>query len=212
MTPYTTIPSHGFLLVLSGPSGAGKGTLVHRILPQFPQLELSVSATTRKPRPGETYGKDYLFMSEESFQGQIERDGFLEWAEVHGHFYGTPRQQVLDRLAAGRIVLLEIDTQGAQNVMATRPAELVSIFVTPSTGSALRERLIGRGTETPEDLAIRLGNAIKEAEAIPHFEYLVINDHLEGAVLDLSSIIRAELQRVRRFTGTLHLAATLETV
>lgn len=188
----------GMLLVISGPSGAGKGTLYGRVLAADPDMTFSVSYTTRAPRPGEVDGKDYRFVSEEEFVTMLERDGFLEHAGVHGHFYGTPRQPVLDALEAGRSVMLDIDPQGALQVMEKMP-DCVSVFILPPSFSELRRRLEGRGTETPEEIERRLGNARGEVLLKDKYQYLVVNDDLEAAYKTLQGIVDAEKQRSTRY-------------
>ncbi len=191
----------GMLLVISGPSGAGKGTLYGRVLAADPDMTFSVSYTTRAPRPGEVDGKDYRFVSEEEFVTMLERDGFLEHAGVHGHFYGTPRQPVLDALEAGRSVMLDIDPQGALQVMKKMP-DCVSVFILPPSFSELRRRLEGRGTETPEEIERRLGNARGEVLLKDKYQYLVVNDDLETAYRTLQGIVDAEKQRSCRYFPT----------
>ena len=188
----------GMLLVISGPSGAGKGTLYGRVLAADESMTFSVSYATRSPRPGEVDGKDYHFVSEETFQRMVEADGFLEYAAVHGHHYGTPRQPVLDALEAGRSVMLDIDPQGALQVMEKMP-ECVSVFILPPSFSELRRRLEGRGTETQEEIERRLRNARGEVALMDRYQYLVINDQVEEATRTLQGIIDAEKQKSCRF-------------
>ena len=188
----------GMLLVISGPSGAGKGTLYNRVLAADPTITFSVSYTTRGPRPGEVDGKDYCFVTEEQFRQMLDRDGFLEHADVHGHLYGTPRQPVLDALEAGRSVMLDIDPQGALQVMEKMP-DCVSVFILPPSFAELRRRLTGRGTEKPEEIERRLRNARGEVALMNKYQYLVINDDLEEAYRTLQGIVDAEKQRSCRF-------------
>ena len=188
----------GMLLVISGPSGAGKGTLYNRVLAADPTFTFSVSYTTRGPRPGEVDGKDYCFVTEEQFRQMLERDGFLEHAEVHGQLYGTPRQPVLDALEAGRSVMLDIDPQGALQVMDKMP-DCVSVFILPPSFAELRRRLTGRGTEKPEEVERRLHNARGEVKLMGKYQYLVVNDDLEVAYRTLQGIVDAEKQRSSRF-------------
>lgn len=189
------------LFVISGPSGAGKGTICKRILEEL-DIELSVSMTTRKPREGEICGVSYHFVSREEFQQRIEDDGFFEYAQVYGQFYGTPKQMVMERLAQGRDVLLEIDTQGALNVKKVYP-EGIAIFLLPPSLSELKKRLVGRGTESPEAIQRRLGEALKEISCMEQYDYCVVNDDLEDAVNQVTAIIKAEHYRVSR--GAAHL-------
>ena len=188
----------GMLLVISGPSGAGKGTLYNRVLAADPTITFSVSYTTRGPRPGEVDGKDYCFVTEAEFRQMLERDGFLEHADVHGHMYGTPRQPVLDALEAGRSVMLDIDPQGALQVMEKMP-DCVSVFILPPSFKELRRRLTGRGTEKPEEIERRLHNARGEVKLMGKYQYLVVNDDLEVAYRTLQGIVDAEKQRSSRF-------------
>ena len=188
----------GMLLVISGPSGAGKGTLYNRVLAADPTFTFSVSYTTRGPRPGEVDGKDYCFVTEEQFRQMLDRDGFLEHAEVHGHLYGTPRQPVLDALEAGRSVMLDIDPQGALQVMDKLP-DCVSVFILPPSFAELRRRLTGRGTEKPEEIERRLRNARGEVKLMGKYQYLVVNDDLEVAYRTLQGIVDAEKQRSSRY-------------
>ena len=188
----------GMLLVISGPSGAGKGTLYNRVLAADPTITFSVSYTTRGPRPGEVDGKDYCFVTEEQFRQMLDRDGFLEHADVHGHLYGTPRQPALDALEAGRSVMLDIDPQGALQVMEKMP-DCVSVFILPPSFAELRRRLTGRGTEKPEEIERRLRNARGEVKLMGKYQYLVVNDDLEVAYRTLQGIVDAEKQRSSRF-------------
>lgn len=186
----------GLLFVISGPSGAGKGTVCKRILEEL-DIDLSVSMTTRKPREGEIHGVSYYFVSQDEFRERIEADGFFEYAQVYDNFYGTPKQMVMEQLAKGRDVLLEIDTQGALNVKAAYP-DGVAIFLLPPSLPELRRRLIGRGTETPEAVERRLSETRKEISCMTEYDYCVVNDDLEEAVDRVVSIIKAEHSRVAR--------------
>lgn len=188
----------GLLFVISGPSGAGKGTVCERILEEL-EIQLSISMTTRKPRQGEVHGVSYYFVSHEEFQERVKADGFLEYAQVYDNFYGTPKQMVMEQLSKGQDVLLEIDTQGALNVKAAYP-EAVAIFLLPPSPAELRRRLTGRGTETPEAVERRLGETRREIACMTKYDYCVINDDLEEAVERVVSIIKAEHSRVSRGT------------
>ena len=181
----------GMLLVISGPSGTGKGTLIKRLMEEDPSLVFSVSATTRAPRPGEIDGVHYHFVTNDQYDELIAQEAFVEYATVHGHRYGTLRSEVYERLQRGENVVLDIDVQGALNVIASEK-EKVSIFILPPSMKELRERLTGRGTETVEAVERRLHNAIWEISQKDKYEYKVINDDLEGCVRTLQAIIEAE--------------------
>ena len=184
----------GKLFILSGPSGAGKGTICKALLAEA-DLELSVSMTTRNPRTGETEGESYYFVSKEEFLRKIDASGFLEYAEVYGNFYGTPKQPVIDKLSAGTDVILEIDMQGALKVKENYP-DGVFIFILPPSMSELRKRLTGRGTETAEAIEMRLGETLKELSYIDKYDYCVVNGQLEEAVTRVKAIVTAEHSRV----------------
>ncbi len=186
------------LIVISGPSGVGKGTIFNRLLDNDPSLTFSVSVTTRAPRPGETEGVDYFFISDEEYQKLVDEDAFLEHADVHGHRYGTLKSQVLDRMEKGLNVVLDIDPQGARQVMEKRP-DCVSIFLLPPSVDKLRERLYNRNTETPEVIERRVNNARAEIAQMHMYQYAVVNDDLELAYDQVSAIITAEKQRTTRF-------------
>jgi len=166
------------LVVLSGPSGVGKSTVIQRLRSERPEVWLSVSATTRAPRPGETDGVEYFFVSPEGFDALVASGGMLEWAEFAGHRYGTPRGPVEERLAAGLPVLLEIELQGARQVRAAMPAALL-VFLAPPTWDDLVSRLVGRGTETPDVIERRLATARVELAAQSEFDVVLVNDDLE---------------------------------
>ncbi len=190
--------TEGILLVLSAPSGCGKTTILKRVMANISGLVFSISHTTRQPRPGEEDGRDYHFVSEEQFKAIRDQQpsGFLEWAEVHGNFYGTSRRDVESRLSQGLDVVLDIDIQGAEQVR--RNAEPVTVFIAPPSLVELERRLRGRGTESPESLAVRLGNTEKEMRAAGAYNYLIVNDKLKQAVLELQAILLAERCRQRR--------------
>lgn len=177
------------LFVVSGPSGAGKGTLVARVREQLPDLGLTVSATTREPRPGEVDGVSYFFLSPEDFKQRVDAGAFVEWAEVHGHCYGTLVSEVERNHAAGASCILEIDVQGALQVRERFP-EAILIFIKPPSMAVLRERLMGRGTECPEDLELRMGNAEQELALADRYDRVVVNDDLDRATEELIDIIR----------------------
>ena len=187
----------GILFVISSTSGGGKGTLIRCLLDTVPGVSYSVSWTTRAPRPGELDGVNYHFVSTEEFHRMRERGGFLEWAIVHGNFYGTARSVVEQELNEGHDIVLEIDVQGAAVVRDTLKP-VVSIFILPPSYEVLRSRLEKRMTERPEELVVRLGNARGEVEQYKHFDYLVLNDEVERAALLLASIVYAERARRER--------------
>jgi guanylate kinase len=184
--------SVGKLYIVSGPSGAGKGTLVRAILGRVPDIWLSVSATTRRPRPGEEEGKHYIFLSTEDFDDLVEHDGLLEWADVHGNRYGTPRAPVEKAIAQGKRAVLEIDPQGAFQVKKRMP-ESKLIFITPPAFEDLRDRLQGRGSETESEIERRLGDANSEMEFADTYDFVVINDDVRKAADELAAIIEGEL-------------------
>lgn len=181
----------GMLLVISGPSGTGKGTLIKRLMEEDKNLVFSVSATTRAPRPGEIDGVHYHFVTDAKYDELVAQDAFVEYATVHANRYGTLRSEVYERLERGENVVLDIDVQGALNVIASEK-EKVSIFILPPSMKVLRERLTGRGTETEEAVERRLHNAIWEISQKDNYEYKVINDDLEDCVRTLQAIIEAE--------------------
>ncbi len=189
--------SKGFLLIISGPAGTGKGTVCKELLKRNNDIVFSVSATTRQPRVGEIDGVNYYFVTEEKFKSMIENDEFLEYAYVHTNYYGTPKKFVLDQIEKGEIVLLEIDVQGAMQIKKNYP-EAVFIFLLPPTMEELKNRIIKRGTETEEDINRRYENAFKELDFVDNYDYFVINDVLEDAVSDVEAIIRAEKLKVKR--------------
>ncbi|HEX6124666.1 MAG TPA: guanylate kinase [Pyrinomonadaceae bacterium] len=187
----------GNLIIISSPSGGGKGTLIREILNMVPQLAYSVSLTTRAPRSGEEEGKHYHFVSKEEFEAYKEKGGFLEFAEVHGNFYGTSKEQI-DRLTeAGMDVVLEIDVQGAASVLEA-VSEAVSIFILPPSFEVLQARLTARATEDRKDLELRLTNSFSEVLQYSLFTYVVVNDELSSASRKLAAIILAERQRPHR--------------
>ena len=185
----------GKLFVLSGPSGAGKGTICKKLLEETEKLELSVSMTTRSPRPGEVEGISYFFTEKEKFEEHIRCGKLLEHAQVYGNYYGTPRAPVLEKLAAGIDVILEIDMQGALKVKESYP-DGVFIFILPPSMSELRKRLTGRGTETAEAIELRLGETLKELSYIEKYDYCVVNGVLEEAVARVKAIVVAEHSKV----------------
>ena len=183
--------SVGKLYIVSGPSGAGKGTLVRAILDRVPDIWLSVSATTRSPRPGEEEGRHYLFLSAEDFDDLVEDDGLLEWADVHGNRYGTPRAPVEKAIAQGKRAVLEIDPQGAFQVKERLPGSVL-IFITPPSFTDLKDRLEGRGSETESEIERRLGDAHSEMKFAKTYDFVVINDDVRRAADELAAIIEGE--------------------
>ena len=188
----------GNLIIISSPSGGGKGTLIKEILKTVPNIGYSVSYTTRPMRDGEENGRDYFFVSRAEFSGLIEKEEFLEFAEVHGNLYGTSINSVQQEIGNGNDVILEIDVQGAESIRRKMP-EAVGIFILPPSFEVLRNRLIARATEKRKDLSLRLRNSINEVRQYEYFDYVVINDDVAKATGDLQNIILAErLKRVRQ--------------
>lgn len=187
----------GFLLVLSGPSGAGKGTLVERLVALRSECVFSISATTRPRRPAEQEGVQYEFVTREEFERRRSAGLFLEWARVHEHLYATPTRFVDEGVKAGRVVVLDVDVQGGASVRRARP-DAVSVFIYPPSIDALRQRLLKRNSETHETVELRLRNAPAELAQYREYDYLVMNDDLELAVTRLVAIVDAERARVRR--------------
>lgn len=184
----------GNLIIISSPSGGGKGTLIKEVMESVPDVGYSVSYTTRRPRSGEEHGRHYYFVSSAEFQNQIASDGFLEYAEVHGNMYGTSREQTERMTAEGKDVILEIDVQGADAVMAKVP-DAVSIFILPPSFEVLKARLTTRATEGSEELALRLRNSYGEVIQYSKFKYVIVNDEVMSAARNLGAIIQAERQR-----------------
>lgn len=187
----------GILVVVSGFSGAGKGTVMKRLMEKYDGYALSVSATTRKPRPGEEDGREYFFRTRDEFEKLIEEDALLEYAQYVENYYGTPRSYVEEQLQAGRNVILEIEIQGAMKIKEKIPEALL-VFVTPPTVEELERRLTGRGTETAQVIADRLARAGKEAEGMGQYDYILVNDTVEECVDHLHQIIVSEHSRVSR--------------
>ncbi len=185
------------VLVVSAPSGGGKHAVLSQVRKRDASLGYVVSATTRRPRPGERGGVDYRFLTKEAFQTQIEAGAFAEWAEVHGNYYGTPLADLQESMAAGRDTVLEIDVQGMRQIKQTR-LEPVTAFIMPPSLEILRERLERRGADEPSEMSLRLANAREEMAAWPEFDYVIVNDMLAEAVADLEAIIRAERRRTVR--------------
>ena len=187
----------GILFIVSAPSGAGKTTLIKKLLKIFPEIALSVSCTTRSRRPRERPGRDYHFVSEKRFAAVRARKGFAEWARVHGALYGTPRAPLERAMRRGRDMLLDIDVQGARKIKRLYP-DAVSVFVMPPSWRVLEERLAGRGTDGRGTIRRRLENARREIREIVRYDYVVVNSDLAAAVESAKAIVTAERQRVSR--------------
>ena len=187
----------GILTVLSGFSGAGKGTAMKRLMEKYDDYALSISATTRNPREGEVDGREYFFKATEEFEKMIAQDELIEYARYVNHYYGTPRSYVEEQLENGKDVILEIEIQGALKVKEKFPDTLL-VFITPPSAKELRRRLIGRGTESMEVIEQRLARAKDEAEGIDDYDCLIVNDDLESCVDELHSVIQNEKKKVAR--------------
>ena len=203
--------SEGVLTVVSGFSGAGKGTVMKRLIQKYDDYALSISVTTRNPREGERDGIEYFFKTKEEVEAMIENDEFLEYARYVDNYYGTPRFYVEEILAKGKNVFLEIEIQGAMQIKA-KNQEAVLVFVTPPSFEELRNRLIGRGTETADVIESRLKRASEEAEGMPSYDYILVNDQVEDCVDRLHQIIlseRAKTQRNEEFINTIQQEARI---
>lgn len=203
--------SKGVLTVVSGFSGAGKGTVMKRLIQKYDDYALSISVTTRKPREGERDGIEYFFKTKEEVETMIKNDEFLEYARYVDNYYGTPRFYVEEMLAKGKNVILEIEIQGAMQIKAKNP-EAVLVFVTPPSFEELRNRLVGRGTETADVIESRLRRASEEAEGMPSYDYILVNDQVEDCVDRLHQIIlseRAKAQRNEEFINTIRQEARI---
>lgn len=188
----------GILVVVSGFSGAGKGTIMKRLLEDYSDsYALSISATTRSPRPGERHGREYFFVSKEEFEEMVEEDALIEYARYVNNYYGTPKDYVFRELEAGRDVILEIEIQGALKVKQAYPDTLL-LFVSPPSAGELKDRLMNRGTEDIAAIESRLNRAWQEAQGVENYDYFVINDDLEECVQEINNIIKNEHARVAR--------------
>ena len=195
------VQRRGLLLVMSSPSGAGKTTLSRRLLAADPMITMSVSVTTRAPRPGEVNGRDYHFITHEEFGRLRDRGDLLEYAEVFGNFYGTPRRPVTEALQAGRDVLFDIDWQGTQQLGAAMQDDVVRIFILPPSAEELRERLIGRAQDSASTVAKRMAKAADEISHWPEYDYVIVNDDIGKASVEIEAILTAERLRRRRQVG-----------
>ena len=189
--------SKGILVVVSGFSGSGKGTVMKRLMEKYDNYALSVSVTTRNPRPGEKDGEAYFFRTKEEFEQMIREDGLIEYAQYVENYYGTPRKYVEEQLSAGKDVILEIEIQGALKVKEKFPDTML-LFVSTPSAEILKERLVGRGTEDEATIYARLARAVQESEGIENYDYLVINDELSECVENVHALIRCEHNRVSR--------------
>ncbi|MDN5324975.1 MAG: guanylate kinase [Thermosipho sp. (in: thermotogales)] len=187
----------GTLFVVSGPSGVGKTSIINSVIKMLDNVVFSVSCTTRPPRPGEVDGVDYFFISKEKFLEMVNNSEFLEWAEVHGNFYGTPKDFVLKKIEEGKRIILDIDVQGALQVKRNFD-DAVFIFVAPPSYEVLKERLLKRGTEEPKALLKRLDNAKWELSKMIEFDYLIVNEDLVNSIQIMKSIIISETYRTKR--------------
>ena len=192
----------GLLLVVSGPSGAGKGTICKALLNKNDQIKLSVSATTRKPRNGEVHGVNYFFIEKEEFTKMIENCEFLEYAQIYDNFYGTPKAAIIECLEKGQDVILEIEMQGARQIKEVYP-EGVFIFVLPPSLEELKSRIVGRGTETQEEIEKRFSCAFEEINQIVNYDYFIVNEDIEKSVSDVEAIICAEKNKVTRYKNNI---------
>ncbi len=203
------IDRRGLMLVMSSPSGAGKSTLARNLLRDQPELSLSVSITTRERRGSEIDGKDYHFISQRDFEIMRDNGGLLEWAEVHGNYYGTPLEPVQKAMSEGRDMLFDIDWQGALQMFDTARADIVSIFILPPSMSELESRLVRRAEDASEVIAKRLKNSRTEMEHWSEYDYIIINDDLDKSFLEVKSILNAERLRKDRRIGLHEFVADL---
>ena len=187
----------GMIVVVSSPSGTGRTTIIERVLREDSRLRYSTSVTTRPQRPGEKEGKDYFFVSEKEFKQRIERGEFVEWAEVHGFMYATPRAPLVETVQQGGVIILDIDIQGAMQVKEKFP-HCVTIFVAPPSLESLEQRLRNRGTDSEELIKRKLQDALREMAKIPEYDYLIVNEDLDTAVRQLQAILEAERCRTKR--------------
>jgi guanylate kinase len=201
LASHTSPGRRGLLLVLSSPSGAGKTTLAKRVLSADVNIGISVSVTTRKPRPGEKEGIDYYFLDEAQFLERRDAGDLLEWAKVFGNFYGTPREPVEQSIASGCDLLFDIDWQGAQQLKEKLPQDLVRVFILPPSAHELEKRLRGRAQDPPEVVAMRMAEAAAEMSHWPEYDYVIVNGDLETSVAQLIAILTAERLKRERLIG-----------
>lgn len=188
----------GLLLVISGPSGAGKGTICKDLVKKNSSINLSVSATTRSPREGEVEGVNYFFKTKDEFLKMVDEGGFLEYASIYDNYYGTPKEAILSKINAGEDVILEIEMQGAMQVKKAFP-EAVLVFIVPPSLKELKARIVGRGTETKEQIDKRMSSSLDEIRLLENYSYFVVNNTVEDSVEKVESIIEAEKSRVSRY-------------
>ncbi len=189
----------GFLLIVSGPAGVGKGTICDELIKNDDDILYSVSSTTRQPRPSEIDGLDYNFIAKDKFEAMIQSDEFLEYAHVHTDYYGTPRPLVEKGISEGKVVMLEIDVQGALQVKE-KYEEAVTVFILPPSMEELERRIVDRNTETKEQIDKRMSNAHKEIALVDGYDYFIVNDSLDLAISDLEAIVAAEKSKVKRYS------------
>ncbi|MDO8899918.1 MAG: guanylate kinase [Phenylobacterium sp.] len=198
---HSSIPRRGLMLLISSPSGAGKTSLSRRLVADHAELELSISATTRDPRPGEEDGREYHFIDRPTFDEMVATNAFLEWANVHEHRYGSPQQPVMDALGGGRDMLFDIDWQGAAQIAGKAPDDVVRVFILPPSMAELSRRLHARAQDREDVIQRRLGRAYGEIERAVDYDYVIINDDYDRAYSDLAHIYHAERQKRVRNPG-----------
>jgi guanylate kinase len=199
--PITNISRRGLLLVMSSPSGAGKTTLSRKLLAADKNITMSISVTTRSPRPGEVDGRDYYFITKDRFAQMRDRNELLEWAEVFGNYYGTPRKPVEEALAKGRDVLFDIDWQGTQQLAQAMEDDLVRLFILPPSADELQNRLINRAQDSSSVVAKRMAEASREISHWPEYDYVIVNDEIEESHRQVMAVLSAERLRRRRRIG-----------
>ncbi|MDY4561696.1 guanylate kinase [Peptostreptococcus porci] len=192
------VKKKGLLIVISGPSGAGKGTICKKLVEKHENINLSVSATTRKPREGEIEGVSYYYKSKSEFENMIDNDEFLEFAKIYENYYGTPKKTIFDEINKGNDVILEIEMQGAMQIKKSYP-EAVFVFILPPSLSELKSRIVGRGTETNAQIEMRFNSAYNEIKLVGEYDYFVFNNVVEKSVEDIENIIMSEKMKVIRY-------------